>query len=72
MMARMQQRGVTVVVNLYMEAKTLAPVSSYNLIAELEGREKVNEVVVIGGHSDSWDVGQGAMDDGGLSSVSFD
>jgi carboxypeptidase Q len=34
-------------------------------VAELVGREKPDEVVVLGGHIDSWDVGQGAMDDGG-------
>jgi carboxypeptidase Q len=34
-------------------------------MAEVVGREKPDEVVVLGGHIDSWDVGQGAMDDGG-------
>ena len=34
-------------------------------MAELVGREMPDEVVVVGGHIDSWDVGQGAMDDGG-------
>src|SRR5262249_27679851 len=35
-----------------------------NVIGEIRGREKPDEVVVIGGHIDSWDVGQGAHDDG--------
>jgi|CXWL01.1.fsa_nt_gi carboxypeptidase Q len=64
MIARLQARGVPVVVNLKMEAKTLDDAVSANVVAELRGREKPDEVVVIGGHIDSWDVGHGAHDDG--------
>jgi carboxypeptidase Q len=39
-------------------------VPSYNVMAEIVGSEKANEVIVVGGHLDSWDVGQGAHDDG--------
>ncbi|RME39329.1 MAG: M20/M25/M40 family metallo-hydrolase, partial [Planctomycetota bacterium] len=46
-------------------AKTLPDAESANVVGELLGREKPEEVVVIGGHIDSWDVGQGAHDDGG-------
>ena len=38
---------------------------SYNVIGELRGRDLPNEVVVLGGHFDSWDPGVGATDDGG-------
>lgn len=62
---RMQDRGERVVVKLYMEAQTLPDRESRNVVAELRGRERPDEVVVLGGHSDSWDVGTGAMDDGG-------
>ncbi|HEY7818770.1 MAG TPA: M20/M25/M40 family metallo-hydrolase, partial [Vicinamibacteria bacterium] len=47
-----------------MEAQMLPDASSFNLVAELEGKERPEEVVVMGGHFDSWDVGQGAHDDG--------
>ena len=62
---RMQDRGQPIVARLVMGARNLPKVPSRNAVAELRGREKPDEVVVIGGHIDSWDVGQGAMDDAG-------
>ncbi len=64
-LSRWQDRGITPVVRLKMSARTRPDVKSRNVIAELRGREKPDEVIVIGGHIDSWDVGQGAQDDGG-------
>jgi len=63
--ARLTKRGVPVVVNLKMDAQTLPDAESANAVAELRGREEPEEIVVIGGHIDSWDVGHGAHDDGG-------
>lgn len=37
---------------------------SYNVIAELKGKEKPTEIITFGGHLDSWDTGEGAHDDG--------
>ncbi len=65
MLHRFQDRGQPVVVRLRMAARTLPDVPSRNVVAEVTGRERPDEVVVLGGHIDSWDVGQGAMDDGG-------
>jgi carboxypeptidase Q len=65
MMARMQARGQKVVVRLTMSAATLPDSPSRNIIAEVTGREHPEEIIVVSGHIDSWDVGQGAMDDGG-------
>jgi carboxypeptidase Q len=62
---RMQDRGQAITVRLTMSARTLPLAPSRNVVAELRGRERPDEVVVIGGHIDSWDVGQGAMDDAG-------
>ncbi len=62
---RMQDRGQQATVHLSMNAQTLPDAPSRNVVAEIRGRELPDEVVVIGGHMDSWDVGQGAMDDAG-------
>jgi len=51
-------------VRVQSDAKTLPDAVSANVIGELRGREAPDEIVVIGGHLDSWDVGQGAHDDG--------
>ena len=64
MLKRMQQRGKTPVVSLFMEAKDHGEVPSANVVAEIVGSENPEEIVIIGGHIDSWDVGQGAQDDG--------
>ena len=65
MMRRMIARGQPVRVTLKMSATMLPDAQSHNVMGELRGREKPNEIVVMGGHIDSWDVGQGAMDDAG-------
>jgi carboxypeptidase Q len=62
---RMTDRGSRVVVRLRMEARMEADVESANVVGEIRGREKPDEIVVVGGHLDSWDVGAGASDDGG-------
>ena len=62
---RMNDRGDHPTLKLKMEAKFLPDAESANVIAELRGSERPDEIVLIGGHFDSWDVGQGAHDDGG-------
>ena len=62
---RMADRGSRVVVRLKMEAHFEADATSANVIGEIRGRDKPDEVVVVSGHLDSWDVGAGATDDGG-------
>ncbi|MEO8370575.1 MAG: M20/M25/M40 family metallo-hydrolase [Candidatus Solibacter sp.] len=64
MMARRVEDGVPVKVQLQMAAQMLPDADSGNVIGEIPGRERPEEVVVMGGHIDSWDVGQGAQDDG--------
>jgi hypothetical protein len=64
LMQRLADAGNTVTVHLEMEAHMLPDADSANVIGEIPGRERPEEVVVIGGHIDSWDVGAGAQDDG--------
>lgn len=61
---RLLDAGNAVSVHLEMEARTLPDAESANVIGEIPGREHPEEVVDIGGHIDSWDVGEGAQDDG--------
>src|SRR5690606_16056237 len=56
-LARMQARGERIRVTLRMGAQTLPDAQSRNVVAELRGRERPDEVIVLGGHIDSWDVG---------------
>lgn len=51
-------------ISLQLNCRTLPNRKSYNVIAELWGSEKKNEIITFGGHLDSWDVGEGAHDDG--------
>ena len=50
---------------LKMEAHFLPDADSFNVVGEIRGREKPEEVIVVGGHFDSWDVGTGSTDEGG-------
>lgn len=71
LLERMQSRKQRVVVNLKMEAHLGEVKTSRNTIAELKGSSHPEKVVIISGHLDSWDVGQGAMDDGGGAFISW-
>ncbi len=65
MLARLVRAGERVVVHLEMEAHFEADAPSGNVIGEITGSELPDEVVLLAAHLDSWDVGQGAHDDGG-------
>ena len=64
MLARLQSEGKPVKVHFAMQAHMEAPVVQANVMGEIVGSEHPEQVVVLGGHIDSWDVGQGAQDDG--------
>jgi hypothetical protein len=63
MIERLAKEG-PVTVHLQMDAHMEADVQAGNVIGEIVGSEHPEQVVVMGGHIDSWDVGQGAQDDG--------
>jgi len=62
---RMVEGGTPLQVELNLESSFSGkPAEVYNTVAEIRGTEKPDEVVIIGGHLDSWDLGTGASDDG--------
>ena len=61
---RLLAKGERVRMHLVLTPKMLPDVASANVIAEIRGSERPNEIVLIGGHLDSWDLGTGAIDDG--------
>jgi len=69
---RIHDRGRRIVVRLKMEAQFLPDSESANVIGEIKGREKPDEIVLVGGHMDSWDAATGAMDDGGGAIATWD
>jgi Zn-dependent M28 family amino/carboxypeptidase len=61
---RLLASGERVRVRLRLGCRTLPDVESANVVADLPGRERPDEIVLIGAHLDSWDLGTGALDDG--------
>ncbi|HKW87498.1 MAG TPA: M28 family peptidase [Candidatus Acidoferrales bacterium] len=62
LMADLAKEGA-VTIHLVLTAQDLAPEQSYNIIADLKGKELSNQIVIVSGHLDSWDLGTGALDD---------
>lgn len=60
---RLINRGIKVRMRLKMEARIEPDVESFNVVGEIKGSEKPDEIVLVGGHFDSWDPGMGASDD---------
>lgn len=70
LLQRLQKLGITPVIHIYSECKTLPDTISHNVMGEIPGSELPYEYLAMGGHTDSWDVGTGAQDDGsGIISV---
>jgi Zn-dependent M28 family amino/carboxypeptidase len=63
-LSKLLQSGQTISVRLKLSCETLEDVLSHNVVGEIRGAEKPYEVIVVGGHLDSWDKGTGAHDDG--------
>lgn len=60
--AKLKMNDVTLYIENY--CKNLPERESYNVIAEIKGSEYPDEIILVGGHLDSWDIGTGAHDDG--------
>ena len=69
-LARLLARGPQRV-RMALECGWNGEATSYNVIGEITGRSKPREVVLIGGHLDSWDLGTGAIDDGAGVAISM-
>jgi carboxypeptidase Q len=63
LLANLTRQG-PVRMHLTLTPQTLPPVESYNVIADWKGTEHPEQVVIVSGHLDSWDLGTGAIDDG--------
>ncbi|HEX9984356.1 MAG TPA: M20/M25/M40 family metallo-hydrolase [Thermoanaerobaculia bacterium] len=61
---RLVAKGERVRMHLLLTPRTLPDVASANVIAEIRGSERPDEIVLVGGHLDSWDLGTGAIDNG--------
>uniref|UniRef100_A0A0N8EUW2 Carboxypeptidase Q n=1 Tax=Heterocephalus glaber TaxID=10181 RepID=A0A0N8EUW2_HETGA len=72
MLSRMALHGNKIVIQLKMAAKSYPDTDSFNTVAEITGSKYPEQVVLVSGHLDSWDVGQGAMDDGGGAFISWE
>ncbi len=66
---RMIEKGQKVNVEINLEVSMTKPDSAFNIIAEIPGTDLKNEIVMIGGHFDSWQSGTGATDNGTGSAV---
>ena len=62
-MAQLLKTG-KLIVTLQSSCATLPDTLAHNIIAEIRGAKNPNNIITIGGHLDSWDVGEGAQDDG--------
>lgn len=72
LMQRLSLQGEKIVVKLKLGAQTLPDADSANVIGEIRGSEHPEEVIVVSGHIDSWDVGTGSNDDGAGSVIAME
>ena len=61
---RRLQSGEVVRIRLRLGARLDGEVDSWNVVGEVPGRSQADEIVLLGAHLDSWDLGTGALDDG--------
>ncbi|MEC7987722.1 MAG: M20/M25/M40 family metallo-hydrolase [Myxococcota bacterium] len=70
--ARYQQRGKPLRLSLFLESQEEDNIPTSNVIGDILGADRPDQIVVMGCHLDSWDVGQGAQDDGAGCAIVLD
>lgn len=71
MFQRWHNRGKKIVLKVFMDAQNYPDVESVNIVGDIVGSSKPDEVVLVSGHIDSWYNTEGAMDDGGGMMISY-
>lgn len=71
LIADLASRG-DVAIHLVLTPLGLPPITSHNVIADLKGSEFPEQVVIVSGHLDSWDLGTGALDDASGLAIAMD
>lgn len=61
---RLHQQGRTVALNLELHPRAIVNAPSGNVVGDIPGTERADEIVLLAAHLDSWDLGTGAIDDG--------
>ena len=61
---RLLENGQKVELELFLDCGVQGTATNYNVIADFKGTDKADDIMLVGGHIDSWDLGQGAQDDG--------
>ncbi len=64
LLSRSLQENPSLTFYFKQNCETLPDAKSYNVVGEIKGSEKPDEIIVVGGHLDSWDLAEGAHDDG--------
>lgn len=64
LLSKLLQKESNVKVNLQLSCQHLGTRKAHTVIAEMKGSEKPDEIILVGGHLDAWDIGEGAHDDG--------
>lgn len=64
LLSQILKKDSSTIVFMKLDCRNLPHVTSYNVLGQITGSEKPNEIILIGGHLDSWDLGTGAHDDG--------
>jgi len=65
LLRRLSRRGKKLKINMNIKSRNAGNCTSRNIVFDIKGSELPNEIILLSGHMDSWDLGQGALDDGG-------